>query len=401
MAQKEINELFNNLKPNSEIAKSHDFLFNSTKPKTQIRLLIRKIKQNESSTEKFMKEYDNYFYNPETYFSENSPMRSGKKREITNISLDLKNKNKITKKNLLNISTTSRKISIISKKDKEISNIHLIDINKFELIDNKRLDSIFNTYKERINERINKSYCKNNSKLPLNISLPLEQQQRLILNNQNIDKRNKNMLNFLSKKIKKDKDDLIMNNIDNFLYKREFIDEINNNSNKIYEPNIRYKWTASLRNPDKLKGVRKTLVNINNDKRPFWGFFIEKSANLKQTSIKPGMYENNRNLMNFIKKAKSFKECDDNNISSVKNLDDISVKGENLFNIEYNREMSSKKKKILHKAFVENGKVVLNTEINNIFGKETFYKDYEKDKRFFNPSHSTTNKNISHIFKNL
>jgi hypothetical protein len=94
MSRNELYNSFNNLKPNSEIDKSNNFLFNAAKPKQEIRLLIRKIKQNETGTEKFLKEYDNYFYNPETYFSANSPMRLGKKREITNISFGLKSRNK-------------------------------------------------------------------------------------------------------------------------------------------------------------------------------------------------------------------------------------------------------------------------------------------------------------------
>ena len=397
MSQTELHNLFNNLKPSSEISKSHDFLFNSSKPKKPKTLLIRKIKINESNTEKFAKEYDNYFYNPETYLSANSLMRLGKKTEITNISLDSKNRSKQNKRNMLNISVSSRHKLSISKPDKEIlNNNHLIDNNKFELIDNKRLNSIFNSFKERINESRNKPLSNNNRNLPLNISLPLDNQQKSMLNHIYMNKRNKNMLNYLSKKVHKNKEDLIMNNIDNVLYKKEFINKIDNDTNKIYEPNTRYKWVTSLRNPDKLKGIRKTLINVNSDKNPFWGFLIEKSPNLKQTSVKPGIKFNNRNLMNFLKKAKSYKEIDDDNI---KNLDDISVKGENLFDVEYNREMSSKRKKILHKAFVENGKVVLNTDINNMFGKETFYKNYEKDKRYFNPPHSTNNKyNITNKF---
>ena len=401
MKQNEFTKLYNNLKPNSELAKSYDFLFNTPKPKNkQKTFLIRKIKENESNTEKFMKEYDNYFYNPETYFSSNSPVRLGKKPEITDISLDLKNKNKNNKRNNLNISTASRKKSIASKfsKDRDKFGNYLIDHNKFELIDNKRLYSIFNLFKEKIdyNRKNNKSYYKSNNNLPLNISLPLNNQQKYILNQKNNNKKNKIMINYISKKIHKDKEDLIMNKVDNFLYKKEIINKIDNN-NKIYEPNMRYKWTTSLRNPDKLKGVRKTLVNINNDKNPFWGFLVEKSANMRQTSVKPGV-NLNRNLMNFIKKAKSLKDIDDNNINNMKYLDEISVKGENLFDIEYNREMSSKKRKILHKAFVENGKVVLNTDINNLFGKETFYKNYEKNKNYFSPSNSTTNKNILNTY---
>lgn len=35
-----------------------------------------------------------------------------------------------------------------------------------------------------------------------------------------------------------------------------------------------------------------------------------------------------------------------------------------------------KVKKILHKVFVENGKAISTTEINNLYGYDTFYKNY-------------------------
>ena len=35
--------------------------------------------------------------------------------------------------------------------------------------------------------------------------------------------------------------------------------------------------------------------------------------------------------------------------------------------------------KILHKAFIDNGRIILKTEINNVFGKQTFYKNYDKN----------------------
>ena len=41
--------------------------------------------------------------------------------------------------------------------------------------------------------------------------------------------------------------------------------------------------------------------------------------------------------------------------------------------------MNSKKKKILHKAFIDNGRIILSTEINRVFGKQTFYKNYDKN----------------------
>ena len=39
--------------------------------------------------------------------------------------------------------------------------------------------------------------------------------------------------------------------------------------------------------------------------------------------------------------------------------------------------MSSKGRKVLHKVFIENGKTILDQDINKVFGEETFYRNYE------------------------
>ena len=58
-------------------------------------------------------------------------------------------------------------------------------------------------------------------------------------------------------------------------------------------------------------------------------------------------------------------------------MEDLSVEGKNLYNLEYKREIiDSKNNKILHKVFVENGKAISLTDINNLYGNNTFYKDY-------------------------
>jgi len=53
-------------------------------------------------------------------------------------------------------------------------------------------------------------------------------------------------------------------------------------------------------------------------------------------------------------------------------LFELKIKGDDIFNIEFNREMNSKKKKILHKAFIDNGRIILSTEINRVFGKQQY-----------------------------
>ena len=399
MKQREISNLFKDLRPRNEITKSYDFLYNNpthpTPKQKQKTFFIRKKNDNDDSNKKITEEFENYFYNPNTYFASNSPIRVGKKHEISDISIEIKsnsnNKRQITKKNnALNASSTSRKKSVLTKLSKDIYSNTIFDNTKFELIDNKKLDSIFNEYKTKIdlNNKNNISETKYNS-LPLNISLPLNNQQNNLLQQNYNNKQNRHLLNYLSRKLHENKDDLLMNKIDNFLYKKELINKREKN-NSINEISDRYKWTTSLRNPDKFKGIRKTLVNINTDKYPFWGFLIEKSQNMRQMAIRPGINLNNRNLKNFINKAKSFEGINDNKLN---NLDEIKIKGENLFDMEYNREMSSKKRKILHKVFVVNGKALFNTDINNTFGKETFYKNYEKNKRFFSPLNFCKNRN--------
>ena len=388
MKEKDISELYKDLKPKNEMLKSSDFLFNSPKKNLKT-FFIRKFNENELSNQKITKEFDNYFFNPDTYFEKNSPFRIGKKTDISEISIDIKSNKKLaTKRNMLNMSNISRKRSTLTKLSKDKYSNYLIDNSKYEIIDNKKLDDMFNSYKRLINiNNKNHSSYKYNHKLPISISLSLDNQQKNLLSQRNNNKKNILLLNYLSNKLHENKDDLLMNKIDNYLYKKQLlIKRDNNNSNGT---NDRYKWATSLRNPPKFKGIRKTLININTDKYPFWGLLIEKSPNMRQTSIRPGININNRNLQNFIKKAKSFEGINDN---KLKNLDTINVKGEKLLDIEYNREMSSKRKKILHKVFLVNGKIVLNTEINNAFGKETFYKNYEKNKRAFNPFNTSLNK---------
>jgi len=404
MKQKEFTKLYSNLRPNYEVPKPMDFLFNSPKKSVQkLTYYVRKANERDNSEGKINKQIETFFYSPDTYFSAASPVRLGKKPEITDISLDLKStKNVISKKNVLNTSSFSRQISALTRisKDRDRERDKAgpkFDTEKFEIIDNKRLDSIFSSYRKKINsKKSNSSYKYDNyNDLPTNISLQLNDQQKIILGQRNKNRQNRYILNYLSKKTNTKEKDLLMNKVDNYLYKKAIINKIENNSS-FDEAKDRFIWTTSLRNSDKLKGIRRTLVNMNTDKLPFWGFLVEKSPNYQQTSLRPGIDLKTRNLANFVEKAKASSEVNKNNINSIKNLDDINIKGEDLFNLEYKREMSSKKKKILHKAFVENGKIVLNNDINKVFGKETFYKNYDNNDSNSYPLH--TNENMKSLY---
>ena len=339
-------------------------------------LFVKKIDINDSKEIK--DSLKNYFLNPSTYFSTDSPIQVGKKQEITEISQFRIKKGK-RHTGMMNISNSSKSKLSLAKPEKEKEKNHYLDINKFEVIDNKKLKLVYDNYKKRINSMKKETKLKyNNSDLPLNLNRSLRIQQNNIekakLNK--VDKENLEKL--LLKKSNKNKDDLIFNKIDSFLYKKEIIKNIENK--KVMTENIsRRDWVLSLRRPLKIKGVRKSIININTDKYPFYSYIIEKSNDLKLTSVKPGINLNSDYIKKVLKKIKTTDSLNENKINRIKNLDEIKVKGDDLLDIEYKREMSSQKKKILHKAFIDNGRIILNTEVNNVFGKQTFYKNYDKN----------------------
>ena len=80
----------------------------------------------------------------------------------------------------------------------------------------------------------------------------------------------------------------------------------------------------------------------------------------KELSVKPGYNLNQKEFLKFSKDIKLGNLSNDNNVKVIKNLDDLNVVGNNLLELEYKREMSTKGRKILHKAFIENGKAILN-----------------------------------------
>ena len=125
MKEKDISILYKDLKPNYEISKSSDFHCNSPDKKKKT-FFIRKFNEKELSNENISKEFNNYFFNPDSYFSKNSPFRIGKKTDISEISIEIKNTNKkitMLRRNMLNTSNISRKKSTITKLSKDLYNI--------------------------------------------------------------------------------------------------------------------------------------------------------------------------------------------------------------------------------------------------------------------------------------
>ncbi len=290
-------------------------------------------------------------------------------------------------------------------KGKENQN-HLDMSSKFEIIDNNRLKMIFNSYKIKdnkansINDKSESSSSEiyrnqkteNNIKyknkyinpsssmddVPKDIKQSLNLQNRK-LNLQKLSEKNRIwMSRYLSKKIKKPQNNLLLNRIDSYRFKREVINEIENNK-PIEEHYGKYKWNISLRRPDNFQGVRDSYINLKGDGFiPFWSVVIERSPKQKELCIKPKYTLTNNEINEFRKQTNRVNSGNKNQyFKTVENLEDLSIEGKNLYNLEYKREIiDSNKKKILHKVFVENGKAISSLDINNLYGNDTFYKDY-------------------------
>ena len=163
----------------------------------------------------------------------------------------------------------------------------------------------------------------------------------------------------------------------------------------------------SLRRPKHFRGTNKSFVPISEDKYfPFWSLIIEKSPKIKDLSIKPDYTLSKGEIHEYQKQTNNLRRIniEDTNknpyFQTVENLDKLIVKGQNLFNLEYKREiLDNKNKKIWHKVFMENGKATSLADVNKIYGNETFYKDYDESNSEKNSQKKLGSYNIKYFTK--
>ena len=373
-------------------------------------LFIRPLSFIEKKDKKITKIIHSSFEDPSKFFAENSPVQIGTRIKLQKMDLSPQIKNKrrsISPTKKINISTkisvTDTSKSLYTIKEKSIQKNSLM-LNK-EIIDNNSLKKIFESYKSKIHKNknlrknessfvrdakdinnsssiYNKSKAKtiNNDEIyPYDLFKSLNYQNKRINDELNYFKRIKNISKKLSKQLHKNEDDLLFNKVDLFKYKKEILSGIN--KDRLPE---KFSWNISLRLPPNFKGKREYHVNVNSDRNPFWGVIVERYPNNKELSVKPGYNLKQKEFLKFSRDMNNINKSKKSNINAIKNLDDLNVIGNNLLDMEYKREMSTKGRKILHKAFVENGKAILNQDINTVFGEKTLYKNYENnDKNYY------------------
>jgi hypothetical protein len=249
------------------------------------------------------------------------------------------------------------------------------------------------------NKNINENKTKK-KEIPFDLSQSLFFQNNKLKERQTLDNKVKNISKHLSKILKKSEKDLLLNKIDNYNFKNELLKDIEFNK-PVDEKYGKFKWNISLRRPKQFEGMRNSYINLTRDENPFWGIVIEKYPKIKELKIKPGSVSENRVFFEKFKKTYSPK-INLADYKNIENLDNLYIKGENLYNIEYNREIKdNKNKKILYKAFVDKGgKVIMKNEINNIFGDMTFFENYSNNNllstRYTNSNMSNSNSNSAY-----
>ena len=351
--------------------------------------IIKKIEQEQKLKNYIKTEIDDYFNSPDKYFYMNSPIFINKKVELKEMNLfqkPLNNRHLTTKKSnklMASFSQTKKPSGKISITNSTIGNNfnnnsnHIEQLQKYEIIDNEKLKYIFESYRD--NHNIHKRSLTKDSNMelddqnyPLDISKSLSVQKNRLKGSRNNQKNLRQMSGFLSKRLNKYEKDLLINSVDSYRYKKELIKDINNKQFSEIHP--RYYWAMNLRRGKDTK--RKDIyVNIKNKYDPFFAVLVDNCDKKKELMFKSGMDLNCKEVKDF-KKNKYLIDNYSNKISNLENLGTLSIKGKKLYDIEYNREMSSKRRKILHKVFIENGKEILDSDINEVFGEETIYKNY-------------------------
>lgn len=277
-----------------------------------------------------------------------------------------------------------------SRKATNINNIksNINIVNKiYKLIDDKSLQTMYGKIKDRIDKNNKKTisnsvqrrkrgysifYKNKNSSNSLKNYLHF--QEEVLTNQMLIDKTRNDVQIFLSNKIHRNKENLLMNTADDIFMKMLKIKQKEKNmtiSDKFRENS----WNVTLRNEAKNENFDNVgFENIGNKYDPMYTLFSLKSE--PEFFNKPFHSKLRIKTKQFINKE-----------NNGKNLD-LEVKGKNLLEVEAKREIGFKGKKLLYKdgeadlLFYkkQNHLSTIPAEVKkSIFSEKVFVKDYGKE----------------------
>lgn len=356
-------------------------------------LVLHRLSQKENNKEDIHKEIESFFNSTNKFLAPTSKLVVGKKihfKEMTKICNTPPRRSSITKKRNPQPKKTKNSSSeqqsylrsgVFNLMEDFINQNELT--NNVEIIDNKKLKSIFDSFKEcstksSANDSNIKILTSPSANIPQHLKIKLSFQSKNLEEKEKNERKISKVSKYVSHKSHKSECDLLMNRIDCFRVKKEILNNFEN-SKPLDQKYGRHKWAMSLRRPDRFHGSRETYVNLNTDTNPFWAVVRERYPQEKTISIKPGSNLKQKEFIDFLSNPYlSSSTHGENSIKVVENIDDLTIRGTDLFELEYNEAMRTKGNKILHKVFFDNGKAILEKDVNDLFGEKMIYKNYSE-----------------------
>jgi hypothetical protein len=178
-------------------------------------------------------------------------------------------------------------------------------------------------------------------KTDINIKKKYLSQEKNLIYNQTARLNTEKYLKNLAKKCNKDKNELLINNIEDFRLKKQLLEYIENNKILSEKFGDNY-WLFSLRRSDKNDFIRYNYFNIGNNDREIWKKFIDYPD--KDVELTNDPYNQKKNkvslLTNFNKAFKNKVET----IPNIKGFNEIKIEGKNLVNKEFNDIIQTSKR---------------------------------------------------------
>ena len=112
------------------------------------------------------------------------------------------------------------------------------------------------------------------------------------------------MSKYLSKKVHKNENDLLLNNIHLYRNKKEILgkklseDTDIATNNKIYQ----LKWISSLIKPKKFFGQSISYLKLGGENNPLWSIGLESHPKSEEYNVKSGYYFISKDFKDFTKK---------------------------------------------------------------------------------------------------
>jgi hypothetical protein len=236
-----------------------------------------------------------------------------------------------------NIEPGASKVFNIKFQKKSIQSENLQLESNFSQLDKNKVSEIFRTAKERIISgklHENKIFeCKDTPKIIGKKNL-FDKQEKLLEKAISRELSSAKLSRALSAKTHKDNNDLLINKIDNYVFKKQILKSLDS-KRPIEEKYGDNGWVLTLRREKEIKHIREAFLNIGSDHRPIWRRLIEyptkeieiiKGKNLKPDKSLQKFFKND-----YLKNALHKAEID---LEKLIYNTNFQIKGENILEKE-------------------------------------------------------------------